>query len=108
MKVKFANGVVKECAAPTEQKIFKTIGGETVSAGWVLLLSITGSVTSTELDAVLESDAVSSLEFFVENENGEETALFTLDGYSKITSSTIRHSEDTSATYAEIQMSKGV
>lgn len=108
MKVKFADGVVKECTAPTEQKIFKTVGGETVGMGWVLILKLTGNITSTELDSVLTADNVSTLEFSAETESGEEKTLFSLDGYSKITSSTIRHSEDTAATYAEIQMSKGV
>ncbi len=37
MKVKFANSVVKKCTAPTEQKIFKAVGGETVGANWVLM-----------------------------------------------------------------------
>ena len=108
MKVKFANGVVKECTAPTEQKIFKTVGGETVGMGWVLILKLTGNITSSEIDEILTPENVGSLEFSAETESGEDTELFSLDGYNKITSSTIRHSEDTAATYAEIQMSKGV
>lgn len=108
MKVKFANGVVKECTAPTEQKIFKTVGGETVGMGWVLILKLSGNITSSEIDEILTPENVGSLEFSAENEKGEDTKLFSLGGYSKITSSTIRHAEDTASTYAEIQMSKGV
>lgn len=108
MKVKFANGVVKECTAPTEQKIFKTVEGKTVGVGWVLVLRLTGNITSTELDSILTADNVSSLEFLAKDENGEEKTLFSLEGYDRITSSTIRHAEDTTATYTEMQMSKGV
>lgn len=108
MKIKFANGAVKECAAPTEQKIFKTVGGEAVSTGWVLLLKLTGNITSAELDGLLTAENVASLEFSAETESGEEEALFGLDGYSRLTSSTIRHAEDAAAAYAEIQLSKGV
>jgi hypothetical protein len=108
MKVKFANGAVKECAAPTEQKVFKTVGGETVGVGWMLILRLVGNIISNEFDSIVNSDGVSSLEFLKEDEKGEDVSLFKLDGYSKITSSTIRHAEDTSATYVEVQMSKGV
>lgn len=107
MKIKFTNGVVKECTAPTEQKLFKNVEGETVSAGWVLIFRIIGNITSSELDSILASD-LSELNFLSETEEGEEKALFSLTGYSKVTSSTIRHAEDTASTYAEIQMSKGV
>ena len=108
MKVKFANGTVKQCSSPTEQKIFKTVSGETVGMGWVLILRITGNITSTEVDALLVPENVGALEFISEGEDGEVSGTFTLDGYNKITSSTIRHSENPSNTYAEIQMSKGV
>jgi hypothetical protein len=49
-----------------------------------------------------------SLEFFLEGENGESITLFKLEGYDKVTSSTIRYSEDTHTTQVEIQLSKGV
>lgn len=107
MKVKFANGVVKECTSPTEQKIFKNNNGELVSVGWLLMLRLTGVITSTEIDNLLTPDNVTSLEFLTETENGEDKKLFNLDGYCKITSSTIRHSEDTNGAYAEIQLTKG-
>lgn len=108
MNVKFADGVVKECTAPAEQKVFKTVDGETVGMGWVLILKLTGNITSSEIDEILTPENVKSMEFSAETESGEYKKLFTLGGYSKITSSTIRYSEDTAATYAEIQMSKGV
>ena len=108
MKVKFANGVVKECTAPMEQKIFKTLEGKTVGTGWVLVLRLTGNITSTELDGALTPDSSSTLEFLTTNDKGEDTALFTLEGYNTVTSSTIRHAEDPKAAYTEIQMSKGV
>lgn len=105
MKVKFANGTVKECAAPTEQKIFKTSG---VGAGWVLALRLTGNINSTELDEIINGDNVKVLDFLTETESGEDKTIFSLTGYNKVTSSTIRHAEDTNATHAEIQISKGV
>ena len=108
MKVKFANGVVKECTAPTEQKIIRNLGAETVGIGWALFLKITGGVTSAELDEILTAENVKTLEFLTEAENGEDTKLFSLDGYDKITASTIRHSENADSAFAEIQMSKGV
>ena len=108
MKVKFANGVVKECTAPTEQKIIRNLGNETVGIGWMLILKINGGITSAELDEILTAENVKSMEFLVEGENGEDIKLFSLEGYDKITASTIRHAENTASAYAEIQMSKGV
>lgn len=105
MKVKFANGVIKECASPTEQKMFKTNSGDT---GWVLNLRCIGGITSSELDELLVTQNIAPLEFITETEAGEEKTLFTLDGYDKITASTIRHAEDTAATAVEIQMTKGL
>ena len=108
MKVKFVNNVTKTCNAPTEQKVFKNVGGETTGTGWVLMFRLLGEITSSELDELVTVENVSSLEFFVDSEEGEDITLFTLAGYDKITASTIRHAEDESATYAEIQLSKGV
>ena len=108
MKIKFANGVVKNCTAPTEQKLFKPISGETVGVGWVLTLKLIGETTSAELDGFLTPDNISKLEFSVETESGEDKILFSLDGYNKITSSYIRYSEDTSSTSVEIQLTKGI
>lgn len=114
MKVKFANGTVKSCAAPTEQKLFKTTDGVTLGAGWILILRLTGSITSTELDALLTSENVGALEFLSDGSDssdggdGSAETLFTLNGYEKVTSSTIRHSENVENTYAEIQISRGI
>ena len=108
MRVKFANGVVKECTAPTEQKVFKTIGEETVGGGWLLALRIEGNITSAALDSLLAEENIRTLEFSTVDENGEEKTLFSLEGYDKITASMIRHAEDADSPYAEIQMSKGL
>ena len=105
MKIKFANGVVKECASPTEQKVFKTNTGD---AGWILHLRLMGEITSGELDELLIDANISPLEFLTTTESGEDKPAFTLDGYEKITSSTIRHAEDTASTSAEIQLTKGL
>lgn len=108
MKIKFANGVVKECSSPTEQKIFKNVSEKTIGVGWLLHFKLIGLITSTELDGLLSENNISSLEFFVEGENGERITLFKLDGYDKATSSVIRYSEDTKMTQVEVQLSKGV
>ena len=108
MKIKFANGVVKECSSPTEQKMFRNVSEKTIGIGWLLHFKLIGLITSTELDELLSEDNFNSLEFFVEGENGESITLFKLEGYDKVTSSTIRYSEDTHTTQVEIQLSKGV
>lgn len=105
MKVKFANGTVKECSAPIEQKIFKTVNGETVNVGWLLMIKLTGEITSAALDGILTVENIASLEFF---DDTSDEAIFTISGYNKLTTSTIRHSENVLTAYTEIQMSKGV
>ena len=105
MKIKFANGVVKECASPTEQKVFKANSGVD---GWILHLRLIGEITSGELDELMTVENISPLEFLTTTESKEDKTAFTLDGYEKITSSTIRHAEDTASTFAEIQMTKGL
>lgn len=105
MKVKFTNGVVRECTSPTEQKVFKTNNGDT---GWILHLRLIGEITSGELDELITVENISNLEFLTTTESGEDKLAFTLDGYEKITSSTIRHAEDTASTSAEIQLTKGL
>lgn len=108
MKVKFANGVIKECSAPTEQKLFKSITEKTVGIGWMLHLKLIGLMTSTELDDLMSEENIKSLEFLFETENGEAVTLFKLDGYEKVSSSVIRYSEDTKTTHAEMQLSRGI
>ena len=104
MKVKFANGATKECAAPTEQKAFRTVGGN----GWILNLRLMGGITSAELDELITEENIASLKFLSVPEDGEAKTIFTLDGYEKITSSTIRHAEDTASTSVDIQLTKGL
>lgn len=108
MKVKFANGIIKDCSAPIEQKIFKTAAGVPVGIGWVLSLRLLGCSTSTELDEIVTADNVKSLEFLTDLEDGKSKTLFKLEDYTKITSSSIRHAENTADTYAELQISKGI
>ena len=98
MLVKFKDGTERECANPTEQKIFKSGG----AAGWMCALAITQDMASEEADAVITPENVSELTFC---SDGGDT-LFTLTGYDKITSTVIRHSAG-SAT-VEVQMLKGV
>ena len=107
MKIKFANGVVKECTSPTEQKAFKNISEKTIGTGWILNLKLIGLITSSELDALLSEENVKSLEFSFTSDEGEEIILFNLEGYDKVTSSVIRYSEDTNTAYTEIQLSRG-
>ena len=104
MKVKFSNGVVKDCTSPTEQKVYKA----GASSGWLLILRLIGGITSSDLDALLTEDNIKSLDFLSEKEDGEIKTLFTLSDYSKVTSAIIRHDENTSDAYAEIQLTKGV
>ena len=105
MKIKFANGVIKECASPTEQKVFKTNSG---NSGWILNLRWIGEITAGELDELIKVKNIAPLEFLTTTESGEDITSFTLDGYEKITSSTIRHAENTALTSAEIQLTKGL
>ena len=101
MKVKFKDGTIKSCNAPTEQKVFKS----GVPAGWILLLNLVGSTTSAEIDTLLTDENIAELAFMSDN---EETTLFTITGYDKVSSSTIRYAEDASSTRVEIQLTKGV
>ncbi len=105
MKVKFPNGVVRECTAPTEQKVFKTASDE---SGWILQLRLMGEITSSELDNLVTVGNTTPLVFLTETDSGEDKTIFTLDGYEKITSSTIRHAENTISTSVEIQLTKGL
>ena len=100
MKVKFKDETVKSCTAPTEQKLFR--GDNT--AGWALMFSLMGEITSSELDELLTGENVSELTFL--KDTGAE--ITTADGYDRISSCTIRHAEDPQDTRAEIQLTKGV
>ena len=99
MYVKFKNGVEKVCSNPTEQKIFK--GG--VAAGWICAVVISDTAsTSAEIDDLLTIDNISQLTFL----NDESAELFTINGYSKVTSAVIRHSENNGT--IEIQLQKEI
>lgn len=108
MRVKFLDGTVRECAAPTEQKLFKTADGELIGGGWLLTLKLIGGLTAADVDSIFSSDNIKELEFATTDESGEEKTLFSLSGYERLTSSAVHYSEDFTDTVAEIQLSKGV
>lgn len=95
MKVTLKNGEIRECTAPTEQKIFK----DGIGTGWLLSFSIKESgITSEKVDALITEDNVSSLSF----SDDEGKSLFVLTGYGRLSSAIIRHGE----TRADIQIIK--
>lgn len=98
MRVKFANGTIKTCTSPIEQRLYR--GGE--AAGWLCSFKLSDTTTSTELEAILVEDNLSNMTFLDDNNN----TLFTVIGYTKATSAIIRHSETVST--VELQLSKGV
>ena len=98
MKVIFKDGTCKKCSFPTEQKVFRS--GEAV--GWLCSFSLLDTITSSELDVLLNSENVSELTFC--NDTSEE--LFKITEYAKVTSAIIRYSEEASKT--EVQFSKGI
>ena len=100
MKVRFKDGAVKSCTAPTEQKLFR--GGNT--AGWALMFSLTGEVTSSDLDELLNGGNISELAFLTDT----GAKITEVNGYNKVSSCTIRHAETPQDTRAEIQLTKGV
>ena len=100
MKITFKNQAAKPCTIPTEQKVFR--GGS--PTGWLVIFSITGGISSSELDELTVSENISSLDFSDDNGN----TLFTLTGYTKLSSAVIRHKENATETVAEIQLTKGV
>lgn len=101
MKIKFNNGTTIACSAPTEQKMFKNAD----AAGWILSLTLFCSAVSNEIDEILVADNICSLMFL--SDDGHE--LFSLSGYNRVSSSTIRFSESVNHTNKiEIQLTKGV
>lgn len=98
MKIKFKNGSIYECTNPVEQKIFKN--GE--SAGWICSLGFTQTMNSGEVDALLTLENISQMAFL----DDEDTELFNIDGYSKITSAIIRHGDEMGS--VNIQLAKSV
>lgn len=105
MKVKFKNGEIKTCTAPTEQKLFR----DGAAAGWLLSFSIKeDELTSDVLDKILTPDNVSNLVFINQDENLDEKELCALSGYSKITSAIIRHGANSSDLRADVQIVKSI
>ena len=102
MKVTFKDGTIKECSAPTEQKVFK--GGE--ASGWILSFVLLGDITSNEVDDLLSEENISHLAFLSKNENEVETIIELLD-YNKVSSAVIRYIEQ-ETTRVEIHLTKGV
>ncbi len=104
MKVKFKDGTVKNCTAPTEQKVFRAGG----AAGWILMFAIIADMTSSEVDSLINAENISDLVFIAEDENGFETNVFSISDYDKISSAIIRYADDKAKTRVEIQLTKGV
>lgn len=100
MKVKFKNGTVKECSAPVETKVFKN----GAPAGWILMFNLVGAVTSSGIDEVLTTENIENLTFIPD---GEGELGFELNGYNKISSSTIRYADEVDKTKVEIQLMRG-
>lgn len=103
MKVKFKDGTIKECSAPTEQKVFK----EGKASGWILSFALVCDMTSAEVDNTLSEENISDLTFISADENGNEHT-FLLYGYNHVSSAIIRHSEDTRQSRVELHLTKGV
>lgn len=98
MQVKFKDGNIKKCSNPTEQKIFRS-GAAT---GWLCAFQISDAMSSTDVDNVLADENISELAFC--NDDGKE--LFTISGYTKVTSAVVRHAENDGT--VEIQLTKGI
>lgn len=109
MKVKFKDGVIRDCTAPAEQKIFKN----STPVGWILVFALIGETTSDNVDAILTPENISTMTFIPEpvgaigeTVNVTEDSYIHLLDYNKILSSAIRYAEDVSQTRTEIQLSK--
>ena len=98
MLVKFKDGTKLKCTCPAEQKIFKN--GE--AAGWLCAFTLSGVISSSEIDTLVTPDNISELVFC----DGNEKELFSIGGYAKVSSVVVRYSETSGS--AEIQLSKGV
>ncbi len=96
MKVKLKNETVLSCNSPTEQKIFRS--GD--AAGWILSLGLLKSMTSDEADLLITSENFSKLLFL----SDEDEELFGIDGYEKVASVIIRHSDEAGS--VDIQLTK--
>lgn len=111
MKVKFKDGVIRDCTVPTEQKIFKN----STPVGWVLVFALIGKASSDDVDTILTSENISTMTFIPEPVGGigeivevTEDEYIHISDYNKIVSSAIRYAEDTSKTRIEVQLSKDI
>lgn len=86
-----------ECSEPVEQKVFRA----GVAAGWAAMFHFYGDIDSSEADEMLTPDAISELTFT--NEDAQATS-FAINGYSKVTSCTIKHRAGLTVT--ELQLTK--
>ena len=98
MKIKFNNGVVKVCTAPTEQKASRNGALNT----WILTFRLTGGSSSEELDALLVDDNISAMQLL--SDSG--SVLGSMTGYNTVVSCSIRYADDPSSMYAELQLMK--
>lgn len=98
MKAVFKNGEAKTCTSPIEQKVFRS----QTAAGWLLLLTLTAEMTSAQLDDFLTPENISDIAFAQD----DGTSLFSIAGYSKVSSAIIRYSENTTDTRVELQLMK--
>ena len=96
MKVQFNDTTrIFDCTEPTEQKIFRS----GAAVGWAIMFSLYGNADSTQADSTITPNAITELNFT--NDKGE---VFTIKGYSDITSCVIRHKEN--MTITELQLTK--
>lgn len=96
MQVKFKeNTKTFQAAALSEQKLYQ--GGKPV--GWLLALSISEGLSSTELDALLTAESMSEISVI---SGGEETARLT--GYTSVSSCVVRYTDEKTVT--ELQLTK--
>ena len=102
MKVTFNDGTIKDCSAPTEQKVFKA--GD--ASGWILSFALLDNMTSAEVDNLIAVENISRLTFSSNNENDVET-IIELFNYDKVSSAVIRYNEQ-ETTRVEIHLTKGV
>ena len=98
MQVKFkGKNTSYQTTTPIEQKLYR--GG--VSTGWLLVLSLTGELNSTELDELLTTESISEITFISDK---NETTVLT--GYNSVSSCVIKYADE--KTVAELQFTKGV
>ncbi len=98
MRIKFKNGVEKNCTNLTEQKLFKSGS----PAGWLCSFCISEPIASAELDEILTEDNISKLAFSKDGSSEQ----FAVNGYTKVSSVVIRYND--SGSTVEIQLSKGL